>query len=48
MILTFDGPPARNNLPWVTGRTVPGFRFGKGRDKLPGGSPEGTCTVWLL
>jgi len=40
--LTLDGPPARNSLPWATGRTTPGFFFAGGRDKLDGGSPEGT------
>jgi len=40
--VALDGPPARNSLPWATGRTTPGFFFAGGRDKLDGGSPEGT------
>jgi len=30
------------------GRTIPGFLLAGGRDKLLGGSPEATLTVWLL
>lgn len=44
----FEGPPARNNLPSLIGLAVRVFRFAGGRDKLPAGSPEGTCTTWLL
>ena len=32
----------------MIGRMTPGFRFAGGRETLLGGSPVGTCTVWLL
>lgn len=32
----------------MMGLTTPGLRFAGGIDKLFGGSPEGTWTVWLL
>jgi len=40
--------PARRSLPSLMGRTIPGFLLAGGRDKLLGGSPEATLTVWLL
>lgn len=39
------GPPARKSLPCVIGRTTPAFLLAGGRERLPGGSPEGTWTV---
>ena len=41
----FDGPPALSNFPCVIGRTTPGFLLAGGRDRLPRGSPDATCTV---
>ena len=42
---TSEGPPLRRSLPCVIGRTTPSFLFAGGRDRVPGGSPEGTLTV---
>lgn len=39
------GPPAFRSFPCVIGRMAPGFLFAGGRDRLPGGSPDGTWTV---
>ena len=44
-LLTADGPPFRRSLPCVIGLTTPSFFLGIGRDRLEGGSPDGTCTV---
>lgn len=37
-----DGPPFRNSLPCVMGRTTPGFRFAGGLLTLLDGSPDAT------
>jgi len=47
-IVLTEGLPARRSLPSLMGRTIPGFLLAGGRDKLLGGSPEATLTVWLL
>jgi len=44
-IVLTEGSPARRSLPWLIGRTVPGFLLAGGRDKLLGDSPEATLTV---
>ncbi len=48
VLFGLEGPPARNSLPWVMGRTRPGFFLGAGRETLLAGSPEHTETTLLL